>query len=264
MISGLAALLFLVPQVQRAERDDQCIKCHEEAAADVKGTMHEKAGVGCVSCHGTDEIVNEKHKRTASFRPARLAQIAKVCGECHQAVFDAFRPSEHFEAASKDDGEPKHRSSCSACHEYHTTPRAFQSRILRRCQECHGKDSSELRDGLDFFDRLFMQGSAVANLRHHLDRIARTPGVRIADLEAAFDQGRNDRRALVIAQHGLDWKKLNAAADASADRAAAAYNVLAAREESFARRFLGLGLFLGLLCLSSVLIIRRARTWGAS
>jgi predicted CXXCH cytochrome family protein len=259
MIPGLAAFLILVPQVQRAERDDQCIKCHEDQGAEVKETMHQRAGVGCVSCHGTDEIVNEKHRRTAAFRPAKLPQIAELCGSCHLAVSEFYWMSPHADAASKDDGDPKHRSSCSACHEYHTTARASPSRILRRCLDCHGKDSSEFRGGLAFFDRLFRQGTAVGDLRFILDRLARAPGVRIADLEAAFEQGRTDRRALAIAQHGLDWKKLNADADASADRMSAAYNALAAREESFARRFVGLGLFLGLLALSGVLIARRAR-----
>jgi predicted CXXCH cytochrome family protein len=259
MISGLAALLVLVPQVQRAERDDQCIKCHEDQGAEVKETMHQKAGVGCVSCHGTDEIVNEKHKRTAAFRPAKLPQIAELCGSCHRAVSEFYWMSPHADAASKDDGNPKHRSSCSACHEYHTTPRASPSRILRRCLDCHGKDSSEIREGRDFFWRLSETSSSGIDLRILMDRLERAPGVRIADMEAAFERVRSDLRALEIAQHGLDWKKLNADAGASADRASAAYNTLAERERRFRDRYFGLGVFLGLLALCAVLIARRAR-----
>jgi len=259
----LLAVLLLGLQ-QQALTDAACIKCHEEAAADVKGTLHEKAGVGCVSCHGTDEIVNEKHKRTASFRPARLPHVAQVCGECHQAVFEAFKPSEHFAAASRDDGEPKHRSSCSACHEYHSTPKADRTTILKLCLPCHEKGSHEYKEGAAAFESMDRHGDSIRKLTEHVKSLASAPGIRIFDVEEAVEDARRASTRLRIAQHGLDWKRLKADAAASADGAAAAYNTLAAREESFARRFLGLGLFLGLLALSAVLIVRRARTLGAS
>ena len=258
----LLAVLLLGLQ-QQAIRDDQCIKCHEEQAAEVKETMHQKAGVGCVSCHGTDEIVNEKHKRTASFRPARLPQIAQLCGECHKAVFEAFKSSDHFAAAAKDDGEPKHRSSCTACHEYHTTSGAFAPTILKLCLTCHEKDSHEYKEGVDAFQSLGLHGDSIRKLDDHLTDLARAPGIRIFDLEEAVEDARRVSTRLRIAQHGLDWKRLKGEAAASADRAAAAYNTLSAREESFARRFLGLGVFLGLLTLSAILIARRARSLGA-
>ncbi len=254
----LAALLFIGMQ-QQALTDAQCVKCHEDQGADVKDTIHQMAGVGCVSCHGTDEIVNEKHKRTAAFRPAKLPQVAQVCGSCHLAVAEYFWMSAHADAAAKDDGDKKHRSSCSACHEYHTTSWASSKTIMNLCLECHESNSHEVTEAGSFFRVMGDNHRDLVQLEDGLADLARVPGIRIFDLKESAEAGRKDLRRLRIHQHALDWKKLKADAAASAGRTAEAYNTLAAREESFARRFLGLGLFLGLLVLSGVLIARRAR-----
>jgi len=252
--------LLLVGLQQQVVRDDQCIKCHEDQAAEVKETMHQRAGVGCVSCHGTDEIVNEKHKRTSAFRPAKLPQIAELCGSCHLAVSEFYWMSPHADAASKDDGEPKHRSSCSACHGYHTTTGASIKTIMNECLKCHEPASHEVVEAGSFFRTMGDYHHALLQLEEELARLDRAPGIRIFDLKGSVEEGRAALRRLRISQHGLDWKRLKADAAASADRTSAAYNALAAREGSFARRFLGLGLFLGLLALSAVLVVRRART----
>lgn len=256
----LAALLLLAFQ-QQALTDAQCIACHKDQAKDVMDSVHQKVGVGCVSCHGTDEIVNEKHKRMPSFRPARLPQIAALCGDCHKGVLEAFTPSEHFTAASNDDGEPKHKSSCSACHEYHATPRADRRMILNLCLPCHAKESHEYKEGAAAFESMDQHATAIGRLNEHLATVARAPGIRVFDLVGALDEAKAARTQLRIVQHGLDWKRLKADAAASADKSAAAYNLLAARKESFARRYLGLGVFLGLLALSAVLIARRTRSF---
>jgi len=256
-VTLLAILLFGLPQ--QALTDDQCIKCHEQQGLDVKDTMHQKAGVGCVSCHGTDEIVKEKHKFTPAFRPARLPQIVQVCGACHRGVLEAFEPSEHFTAAARDDGDKKHRSSCSACHEYHTTPGATSLTIMSLCLECHEANSHEVTEAKSYFGEIGRTFDALHEFEGQLSRVERKPGIRISDLVRTAEAGHEDLRRLRIRQHGLEWKKLKAVAAVSADETAAAYNLLAAREGTFARRFLGLGLFLGLLALSAALIARRAR-----
>ena len=252
-------LLALLLIGQQALTDAQCSKCHEDQALEVKDTLHQKAGVGCVSCHGTDEIVNDKHKRTPAFRPAKLPKIAELCGACHLAVAEQYWMSPHGDAASKDDGEKKHRSSCSACHDYHATTFANSKTILNLCLECHESTSHEVKEAGSFFSDLGESHRGLARLEDGLARLAQAPGVRVFDLKESAETGRKDLRLLRIHQHALDWKKLRADAAASAGRTAAAYNLLAAREDSFARRFLGLGLFLVLLVLSAILIARRAR-----
>lgn len=255
----LLAIVLLGFQ-QQALTDAQCIACHEDQAVEVKDTMHERADVGCVSCHGTDEIVNEKHRRTGTFRSGRLPQIASLCGECHKAVFDAFKSSEHFEAARRDDGEPKHRSSCSACHDYHTTSGAVGSTILSLCLKCHEKDSHEYKEGSAAFDDWDRHQQSLMRLDNRLVELVGAPGIRTFDLESEVDEANKVTRAMRIFQHGLDWKRMKADLAASAGRTGAAYNTLASREESFARRFLGLGVFLALLVLCAVLVVRRARS----
>lgn len=254
----IAVLLLGLQQV--ATRDEQCNTCHEDQAADVTETLHQKAGVGCVSCHGTDEIVNEKHKRTAAFRPGKLPQVAELCGSCHKGVLDAFRPTDHFLAASRGDGDPKRRSTCSACHEYHTTPAASTRTILPKCLPCHDATSHEVVEAKAFFQRLSEQGRAAKSLGDQLKRLAGKPGVRTFDIAPELEAVRADRRELHIAQHGLDWARLGTQADASAARANESYKMLADRERAFGRRYLGLGFFLGLLALCAVLVARRART----
>ena len=253
----VAFILLALPQ--QALTDAQCIKCHEDQALEVRDTMHQKAGVGCVRCHGTDEVVNDKHKNLPTFRPAKLPKIAELCATCHLAVSEYFFMSAHADAASKDDGEKKHRSSCSACHDYHTTAGAASWTILNTCLECHESTSHEVKEAKSFFDVVGKAYDALEHFEGELARVERRPGIRIFDLTESGEAGRKDLRRLRIHQHGLDWKKLNADAGASADRTAAAYNTLALREESFARRYFGLGLFLGLLGLSAALVVRRAR-----
>jgi hypothetical protein len=255
----LLAIILLGFQ-QQALTDAQCIACHEDQALEVKDTMHERAAVGCVSCHGTDEIVNEKHKRTIAFRSGRLPQIAGLCGACHKSAFDAFKDSEHFEAAKHDDGEKKHRSSCSACHDYHTTSGAVGSTILERCLECHEKDSYEFKEGASTFEDWDRHQEALKRLDDRLVALIGAPGIRTFDVEGEVEDADKVSRRMRSFQHSLEWKRMKADLGASAEKTKAAYNLLAAREESFARRFLGLGVFLVLLALSAILIVRRARS----
>jgi len=255
----LAALLLLTA-FQQAVQDDQCIKCHVDQGAEVKETMHQKAGVGCVSCHGTDEIVNEKHRRTAAFRPARAPQIASLCGSCHKGVLDAFQPSDHFAAAARDDGNAKHRSTCSACHEFHTTVKPDRIAILNRCLECHEKTSHEYKEGAEGFDSMEGFERTLNHLEKEMRRLDRRAGIRTSDLASSVEDGRGARTQLQITQHGLHWKRIKAEAAASADRATAAYNLLAERERRFGHRYFGLGIFLGLLGAAAALVARRARS----
>lgn len=250
----------LLQQVERVERDDACIKCHEELGLAVKGTMHQAAEVGCVSCHGADEIQNGKHRRVPGFRSGRLPQVASLCGSCHEAVLEAFKESEHFAAAKGDPAEAIRKSSCSACHEYHRTPPAERGKILEICLGCHEQETHEYREGQTMSGAMDGFELALARLQEGRRRMARRAGISPATLEAHIEEARTTRTRLRIAQHGLAFKRLRSEAVASTERAGAAYHSLDREEASFARRRIaGLALFLALLGASAALVWRKAR-----
>ena len=114
----LAAMLLLQ---EKAETDAACIACHEDQGLDTRGSVHQAAGVGCISCHGPDEISAGRHRMTPGFRPSRVKAVAGDCGTCHVGVLEAFGASPHFTAASGFDGTARLRSTCSSCHGHHDT-----------------------------------------------------------------------------------------------------------------------------------------------
>jgi cytochrome c553 len=250
----------LLQQVERVDRDDACIKCHVDQAEAVKGTLHQAAEVGCVSCHGADEIQNGKHRRIPGFRSGRLPQIAALCGSCHEAVLEAFKASEHFLSASRDPAEAIRKSSCSACHEYHRTPPADRRKILVICSGCHEAESPEYRGGAAMFGEMDGLEQAIARLDGKRRGLERKAGISLFATGAHLEEARRARTRLRIAQHGLDWPRLMPEVAASADRAGAAYHSLDREEAAFVRRrALGLGLFLALLVASAALVWRKAR-----
>ena len=258
----IVALLVagLLQQVERVDNDAACIKCHEDLGLAVKGTMHQAAEVGCVSCHGADEIQNGKHRRIPGFRSGRLPQIASLCGSCHEAVLEDFKASEHFAAAKGDPAEAIRKVSCSACHEYHRTPPAERGKILEICLGCHEADSHEYREGATLFGAMDGFDLANAKLQVGKRRWERRPGTPLGGLEAHIEEARTARTRIRIAQHGLALKRLRGEALASSERAGAAYISLDHEEALFARRRIaGLGGFLALLGLSAALVWRKAR-----
>lgn len=257
----LAAAVILA-SLQQGGGDKQCIDCHQDQGAEVRNTLHERAGVGCISCHGTDEVVNEKHKYLPTFRPARVHQITALCAECHAGVADDFKGSAHDELPAGDVIADDQRSTCTACHDHHTMPRADREEILKSCLKCHEEGSYEVKKAIEAYQPVGELEKSLGRFASDLDRARGAAGILVRDLEATRREAEAARTRCRSLQHGLLWDRVKKSAAAGTKIIDEGRATLAARESDFGKRFTGLFVFLGLLGLSGGLVVIRARRSG--
>lgn len=240
--------------------DRACLSCHEDQGEEWRPSVHARERIGCVACHGTDEVVKDKHQFRPTFRPLRLAQVAEGCGACHQGVLEAFRPTEHFQTAAFGPGDDLHRTSCTACHAHHATVTSDRAAILDRCARCHDRTGSEFTAADAGFRKLAALEAATARLLGRIDGLRPRAGIPVSDAEDGAGRCRSRIAALAVAQHGLGWGAVETAADRSAAEAEAAYNTLTSRERDFGGRFRLLVPFLALVAAAAL----TGRKLGAS
>lgn len=265
----LAALLSIVTpaaaqSIERIDRDERCITCHVDQGESVAGSAHARAGVGCISCHGADEVDaaqtrGNPHRRIATFRGYRRQSIPEDCGSCHKAVLEAMRPTGHFAKTIAGNDEPRRMKGCVECHAYHATERAVRSEILTSCARCHVDGTRELADGRTFvsaFDGLELE---VTRARDVLLARARSPGRNLRALATAQADGATAVAEARTAQHGLAFGPLETARSRSAESLREAYHKLSAEDRAFGRRWIWLLPFLLLIVLSYVLVRAKAR-----
>ncbi|MBI4563181.1 MAG: hypothetical protein HY716_00610 [Planctomycetes bacterium] len=254
----IAFLMFWTLQAQEPE-DAACLRCHEDQATAAVGSVHANADVGCVACHGADDVVNGRHRYLPGFRPSRLRAVAQDCGRCHEAVFQSFQGTPHFASAARNPSELRLRSTCSACHGHHDTPKANRNAIQATCLGCH--EASDLRPAQAVFVKLDLLDESLRRLGARVHALERRPGISVRASKEVLAAGEDHRRELRIAQHGLEWDALSARTDEAFGKSEQAYNSLDRRERAFAaRRALGLAAFLLLLGTCAVLIHLRVRS----
>ncbi len=103
-----------------------CLDCHGDTHVGWSGSAHERADVGCASCHEIHAV--QDHVLTRSEQPS-------VCYDCHKkARADFFKPSTHPVRFGK--------VTCSECHNTHG---AISASLLSRptlnetCYKCHAE-----------------------------------------------------------------------------------------------------------------------------
>lgn len=146
---GMAGVVSMAPAAAAA---DQCVACHSDAAWAVKnkklfdyfqqwqGSVHGLHEVTCVDCHGGNPQATDK----ATAHGGALAEsnpkstiyygnIPKLCGGCHQEVYDAFSHSKHAARVQELDGGP----TCVTCHGSLNTEILSPLKIAAVCERCH-------------------------------------------------------------------------------------------------------------------------------
>jgi hypothetical protein len=147
-IVGIVGIFFNVgiSYAQDLSFDNTCAICHFKEAEDYNNSVHQKAKVDCVGCHGGDPKILDKD---GSMDPAKgyigepkPAEVANFCGRCHEEVKGFFEKSPHKSAADR--GLMK---ACIGCHSSHAVVHAELSIYQTTCIRCHGPASEEVEHG---------------------------------------------------------------------------------------------------------------------
>ncbi len=121
---------------------DQCVLCHTDQEASLKGTKHGQAvnprspaaKLGCESCHGPGQahIDDEAKGKIAKFKEMKPAEVNGSCLTCHNRGGHAGWEGSTHEARNL---------SCATCHSVHK-PASFTHQLVKTtetqlCATCH-------------------------------------------------------------------------------------------------------------------------------
>jgi DmsE family decaheme c-type cytochrome len=121
---------------------DQCVLCHTDQEASLKGTKHGQianprspaAKLGCESCHGPGQahIDDEAKGKIAKFKAMKPAEVNRTCLTCHDRGTHAGWEGSTHEARNL---------SCATCHSVHK-PASFTHQLVKAtetqlCATCH-------------------------------------------------------------------------------------------------------------------------------
>ena len=201
----LAALGLVGTSAALAQLDrSRCADCHfanpytepaQEHLHRWSLSPHQRADVGCDSCHGgnpdTFESLQAHRGVLSSFNPSspvHRTQLPATCGACHVGPYVNFQASRHHELLGRGD---RRVPTCSTCHGSVDGRLLSPQGLERQCAECHGPDGIEPRPGRAADARLLLEG--IANVRESLEAARRLiervrDGDRRRSLEAAYLQ----------------------------------------------------------------------------
>jgi len=90
-----------------------CTICHVDMADDLAGSKHEKAGIGCVTCHGHSKgHVEDENNEVKPDRLFARREIDRFCNGCHLATCPRAQTEERLPVGVN-------RKTCADCHGAH-------------------------------------------------------------------------------------------------------------------------------------------------
>jgi predicted CXXCH cytochrome family protein len=254
---GLVAFVLLAQDRFAADTDATCLTCHEKQKEDWKDSIHAVRQIGCVACHGTDEInpkASMPHLRTLAFQ--RGHESPPFCGRCHAGELEEFKRSPHYEDW-EGGGKVK---GCLSCHAAHKTAPANRHALLNGrdpgCLQCHKPESrqvaamkkfAELADGL--------QGELVKLEECFREK---TPGLSWMTESVSREAHVDGLRKFRTRQHATEFITLAEEVPAATARVRAELRKAEEKKRRFATsKILGLAGFLVVMALNPAL----ARRW---
>jgi len=158
-------------------------------------SLHGRESVGCERCHGGDPTTTERFqahqnvlRSTNPSSPVHRANLPATCGQCHIGPFVQFQQSEHFALLTDDD---RRGPTCTTCHDSVSARLASPAGLAQRCEQCHGPDGREPREGRSEQARVMLEGvsdvrTSLEAVRHVIEQIEAGP--RRQTLEDALEQ----------------------------------------------------------------------------
>jgi hypothetical protein len=158
---GLALLLLPAPVAAQTSRCADCHMANVESPtvswssfavrhlSDWEHSPHERARVGCETCHGGDATTFERfqaHQGMLNARnpasPVHPANLPRTCGTCHTGPYVAFQKSHHYELLRAGD---RSVPTCSSCHGEVAANLLSPRGLQNTCTRCHGPNSAQPR-----------------------------------------------------------------------------------------------------------------------
>lgn len=172
-------------------RTDQLAQFTESAHGVALFQKQDFAAPTCVSCHGAHSAL-----------PPKRAELATVCGNCHQLVATTFNTGPH--GAATRTGQLK---GCLGCHTNHGTQRVPDDSIAGTCDGCHAGDGRLHQTAVDLQRRMAQATRDLRSASRAVDRLTAT-GQRTSDARFRYRSTLTDYLQIAQVQHGLDLERV--------------------------------------------------------
>jgi len=108
-----------------------------------ESSAHQRAGVGCESCHGGNPNTVDRFLAHQSIvrghgvdSPVHPANLPRTCGRCHTGPYMAFQKSKHDTLLRGGDVDAP---TCSTCHGTAAAELLNPKSLENQCNSCHGQ-----------------------------------------------------------------------------------------------------------------------------
>jgi len=261
-------ILAVVLLQEKVTTDQRCIECHVKQHDDWKESVHQKNAIGCIACHGSDEVGtgDKPHKKVEGFIAGTKKTSHLLCVKCHEGVFEAFKKSAHWEDMRAD--EDSKVKSCMSCHTHHATEVAEPKGILQKaCAKCHKPTSVQwkmMESYVAASDALRQKRDVLREKLEH-----KVPGIpwkaeaeALEEAERTLKEARIEQHKVARGKKGGGFKVLEDSLPASAADADKAYSSLESKMKGAGKRPFWLAGFLGLLAITLLLGRAWLVRWG--
>ncbi len=190
---------------------ETCAECHADRSrmpeeipvnqfAEWRASAH---GVALLEEHNTRSATCAACHSAHSALPPRVAEVANVCGHCHQVVRRAYFEGAHGAGARRGDVGV----ACTACHENHATRTPSPVRIEAVCVRCHEEGTPGQTTALALQELATSAHRAARDAEEAVEAL-RTAGEPTEDQEARLVTLNTFLQEMQAAVHTLDPERV--------------------------------------------------------
>ena len=168
-----------------------CIECHGAKTFLVRNkklydyfqqwetSIHSQESVSCDDCHGGNPRASEKKAShgagVASTDKASgiyFTNVSETCGDCHDAILEGFKESEHFKHVVAEKQEAQ-GPTCVTCHGSINVEILNVSSVAESCVRCHNEESDNHPENPEKAEHLINRFLSISHyyryLSHRID-----------------------------------------------------------------------------------------------
>ncbi len=228
LLPFIAVLIMAVPGGSAllpslAGAAESCIACHQDPAFRVTNkklfdyfqlwgqSVHDEEGITCTDCHGGNPAASDKERAhgakgvgaSEQGSPVNYRNIPKTCAQCHEAFYDHYRLSAHFEHLTKKKAEGQ-GPNCVTCHQSVNTTVLNVNTIRRTCEGCHNEKTGNHPGIPDKAEYLLNKFLSI----HRFYRYLTVKGSVLEEDRKIFEQIEERTTNLFIEWHTFDLKEI--------------------------------------------------------